>query len=150
MSTTNYVNILDMPVIKRIIERAELQLLKESGSNIGLKPFMRMSGGFINQLRFELQNIICDHFETTWAEVCGNSRKSNIKNARHVYMYLCRVEFKDTFLKAASGVNRDHTSCICAVKKINGYYEVGDDLCQSIEIIKEKFNALKTTNERKN
>ena len=86
-------------------------------------------------------SMVAEHFSVTAADICGNKRNSKIVVPRQVAMYLCR-EIISTPLKAIgkSLGNRDHTTVMHGIEKIEHEISVDDNLRNTVEILKKKIN----------
>lgn len=61
---------------------------------------------------------VAREFELTPADILGDSRKANILEARHVAIWLCRLETKLSFPQIGAVFNKDHTTIIHAYRKM--------------------------------
>ena len=86
-------------------------------------------------------SMVAEHFSVTAADICGNKRNSKIVVPRQVAMYLCR-EIISTPLKSIgkSLGNRDHTTVMHGIEKIEHEISVDDNLKNTVEILKKKIN----------
>ena len=80
-------------------------------------------------------SVVAEHYHVTVAELCGNKRSSKI------VMYLCR-EIIDTSLKTIGKNlgNRDHTTIMHGIEKIEKELATNDNLRNSIDTLKKKIN----------
>ena len=86
-------------------------------------------------------SVVAEHYHVTVADLCGNKRSSKIVMPRQIAMYLCR-DIIDTSLKTI-GKNlgdRDHTTVMHGIEKIENELKVNDNLRNSIETLKKKIN----------
>ena len=86
-------------------------------------------------------SIVAEHYHVTVADLCGNKRSSKIVMPRQIAMYLCR-EIIDTSLKTI-GKNlgdRDHTTVMHGIEKIENELKTNDNLKNSIDTLKKKIN----------
>ena len=86
-------------------------------------------------------SVVAEHYHVTVADLCGNKRSSKIVMPRQISMYLCR-DIIDTSLKTI-GKNlgdRDHTTVMHGIEKIENELKVNDNLKNSIETLKKKIN----------
>lgn len=86
-------------------------------------------------------SVVCEHFNVTAADLCGNKRNSKIVVPRQIAMYLCR-DIIDTSLKAIGKQlgNRDHTTVMHGIEKIEKEMETNDNLKNTVNILKKKIN----------
>ena len=86
-------------------------------------------------------SVVAEHYHVTVADLCGNKRSSKIVMPRQIAMYLCR-DIIDTSLKTI-GKNlgdRDHTTVMHGIEKIENELKVNDNLRNSIDTLKKKIN----------
>ena len=86
-------------------------------------------------------SIVAEHYNVTTADLCGNMRSSKIVIPRQVAMYLCR-ELTSTPLKSIgkSLGNRDHTTIMHGIEKMEKEIITDSNLNNTIDILKKKIN----------
>lgn len=86
-------------------------------------------------------SMVAEHFGVSASDICGNKRNSKIVIPRQIAMYLCR-EVISTPLKGIgkSLGNRDHTTVMHGIEKIEHELLVDDNLRNTVEILKKKIN----------
>lgn len=86
-------------------------------------------------------SIVAEHFGVSSSDICGNKRNSKIVVPRQIAMYLCR-EIISTPLKSIgkSMGNRDHTTVMHGIDKVEHELEIDDNLKNTIDILKKKIN----------
>ena len=86
-------------------------------------------------------SVVADHYGVTPADLSGNKRNSKIVMPRQVSMYLCR-EIISTPLKNIGKAlgNRDHTTVMHGIEKIENELQTDDNLKNTIDILKKKIN----------
>ena len=86
-------------------------------------------------------SVVAEHFSVTVADLSGNKRNSKIVIPRQVAMYLCR-EIISTPLKSIGKClgNRDHTTVMHGIDKIEKEIENDENLKNTIEILTKKIN----------
>lgn len=86
-------------------------------------------------------SIVAEHYEVSVQDLIGNKRNSKIVVPRQVAMYLCR-ELIDLQLKSIgkSIGNRDHTTVIHGIEKIEKELKTSETMRNTIEILKKKIN----------
>ena len=86
-------------------------------------------------------SIVAEHYNVTTADLCGNKRSSKIVIPRQVAMYLCR-ELTSTPLKSIgkSLGNRDHTTIMHGIEKMEKEIITDSNLNNTIDILKKKIN----------
>ena len=86
-------------------------------------------------------SVVAEHYGVTPADLSGNKRNSKIVMPRQVSMYLCR-EIISTPLKNIGKAlgNRDHTTVMHGIEKIENELQTDDNLKNTIDILKKKIN----------
>lgn len=86
-------------------------------------------------------SMVAEHFDVSVDDLSGNKRNSKIVTPRQVAMYLCR-EIISTPLKAIgkSLGNRDHTTVMHGIDKIEKEILVNEKLRNAIDTLKKKIN----------
>ena len=86
-------------------------------------------------------SVVAEHYGVTPADLSGNKRNSKIVMPRQVSMYLCR-EIISTPLKNIGKAlgNRDHTTVMHGIEKIENELQNDDNLKNTIDILKKKSN----------
>jgi len=80
------------------------------------------------------------YFSFKSKEVCGKSRKSELVTARHVAMYIIRKDLELPLMKIGEIFNnRDHTSVMYAIDKIEREYSTNQDLRGNITAIRKQL-----------
>ena len=85
--------------------------------------------------------VVAEHYHVTTADLCGNKRSSKIVMPRQIAMYLCR-DIIDTSLKTIGKNlgNRDHTTVMHGIEKIEKELQTNDNLKNSIDTLRKKIN----------
>jgi chromosomal replication initiator protein len=91
----------------------------------------------------DIQRIVCHHFKLRSTDLLSKDRHKSIAFARHVAMYLCKQRLKCSFpeLGRAFG-NRDHTTVISAVRKVEALRTSDPEVRAHIEAIERKLGAV--------
>jgi chromosomal replication initiator protein len=91
----------------------------------------------------DIQRIVCHHFKLRSTDLLSKDRHKSIAFARHVAMYLCKQRLKCSFpeLGRAFG-NRDHTTVISAVRKVEALRSTDPEVRAHLEAIERKLGAL--------
>ena len=86
-------------------------------------------------------SVVAEHFNVSSADLSGNKRNSKIVVPRQIAMYLCR-DLIDTSLKTIgkSLGNRDHTTVMHGIEKVEKEMESNDNLRNTVDILKKKIN----------
>jgi chromosomal replication initiator protein len=92
-----------------------------------LKRWIRIKSK--GQQRVDIQdedviNVVSDVTGISKKDILSTSRKCQIVLARNIVMYLMNVQLMKTTEKTGAFVNRDHTTCIHAVKVMKGYIDL--------------------------
>ncbi len=90
----------------------------------------------------EIQRVVCHHFHLRSNELLSKDRHKSVAFARHVAMYLCKSRLKCSFpeLGRAFG-NRDHTTVMSAVRKIESQREADPEVRAHLDAIERKLAA---------
>ena len=85
--------------------------------------------------------MVAEHFDVSVDDLYGNKRNSKIVMPRQIAMYLCR-EIISTPLKSIGKClgNRDHTTIMHGIDKIENEIVSDDNLKNTIETLKKKIN----------
>jgi len=91
----------------------------------------------------DIQRIVCHHFKLRSGELLSKDRHKSVAFARHVAMYLCKHRLKCSFpeLGRAFG-NRDHTTVMSAVRKIESLRGDSAEVRADLEAIERKLGAI--------
>lgn len=110
-SKTNESNIIDEKTIKDILEiEHRNNMLKSTNQNSNKDKYI--NPGVIISNVSKLYNLSSN-------EIIGNSRKKEIAFARHIIMYILKLEFNMSYKEIGSLLgNRDHTTVMNGVEKI--------------------------------
>lgn len=88
-----------------------------------------------------ITDIIADHFGIQSSDIISSKKSRNIAYPRQVCMYLCRehteLSLKDIGKKLG---NRDHTTILHGIMKIQHDLETDTSLQNTVEILKKKIN----------
>ena len=86
-------------------------------------------------------SVVAEHYHVSVADLCGNKRSSKIVMPRQIAMYLCR-DIIDTSLRAIGKHlgDRDHTTVMHGIEKIEKEIDTNENLRNSIETLKKKIN----------
>jgi chromosomal replication initiator protein len=88
----------------------------------------------------DIQRAVCNQFHIRTSDLVGKDRHRTVAFARHVAMYLCKQRLRCSFpeLGRAFG-NRDHTTVMSAVRKIEAQREDDPELPAHLESIERKL-----------
>jgi chromosomal replication initiator protein len=88
----------------------------------------------------DVQRLVCHHFHIRSSDLVSKDRHKTVAFARHVAMYLCKQRLKCSFpeLGRAFG-NRDHTTVMSAVRKIEAQRDVDPQVRAHLEALEKKL-----------
>jgi chromosomal replication initiator protein len=91
----------------------------------------------------DIQRVVCHHFKLRSTDLLSKDRHKSIAFARHVAMYLCKQRLKCSFpeLGRAFG-NRDHTTIISAVRKVEALRTSDPEVRAHLEAIERKLGSI--------
>ena len=91
----------------------------------------------------DIQKAVCGHFRLSNSDLLSKDRHKSVAFARQVAMYLCRQRLKCSFpeLGRAFG-NRDHTTVMSAVRKVEGLRGSDPEVRAHLEAIERKLGAV--------
>ncbi len=91
----------------------------------------------------DIQRIVCHHFKLRSTDLLSKDRHKSVAFARHVAMYLCKQRLKCSFpeLGRAFG-NRDHTTVMSAVRKIESLRGADPEVRADIEALERKLGSV--------
>jgi chromosomal replication initiator protein len=111
-----------LPGINAIVENAESQL----ASLIGVKVRVRVDLTPDVLTKLTIQKCVCLSFGVNWLDIVGSSRQEEIKDARHVYYYLCIAWLKSTLVELGRETGmRNHTTVMHGRNRIAGLVQLG-------------------------
>jgi len=114
---------IDMELAKQILRKT----IKPHTQNVTFQKIVKCVAEFYNLKEKEL---------------FLNSRKKEIVRPRQIAMFFLREELKSSYPYIGSKFGgKDHTTAIYACEKINREIRENEQLCQEIELIKEKIYA---------
>jgi chromosomal replication initiator protein len=91
----------------------------------------------------DIQRVVCHHFKLRSTDLLSKDRHKSIAFARHVAMYLCKRRLKCSFpeLGRAFG-NRDHTTVISAVRKVEALRSADAEVRAHLDAIERKLGSV--------
>ncbi len=129
-----------MPVVYKIVSDAELSLSKLIGVDVKLRMELNNTGASLQEAQMVyLQNLICDEYNVSWAEMLAPGRKTQFVDARGAYCYLVRKYFNYSLSKIGDILGKDHTTVIHYINRVSGYIHVGDNAAIRIKRIERRF-----------
>lgn len=136
-----------LPQVVQVLVSAENKIRSITGQYVKVKIDRHPDAQELlgDKLKAAVRAMICEVFNVSWQQITGGSRKGNIVNARHCYMYILHHHLKYSSSETGDDCLRDHSTVLAAVQKINGFYDIGDDMTQKLNHIKNRVdNVLKT------
>jgi chromosomal replication initiator protein len=91
----------------------------------------------------DIQRVVCHYFKLRSTDLLSKDRHKSVAFARHVAMYLCKQRLKCSFpeLGRAFG-NRDHTTVMSAVRKIDSLRSDSAEVRADLEAIERKLGSI--------
>ncbi|HEY2513207.1 MAG TPA: chromosomal replication initiator protein DnaA [Polyangiaceae bacterium] len=91
----------------------------------------------------DIQRVVCHYFKLRSTDLLSKDRHKSVAFARHVAMYLCKQRLKCSFpeLGRAFG-NRDHTTVMSAVRKIESLRTESAEVRADLEAIERKLGSV--------
>lgn len=91
----------------------------------------------------QILEVVCDHFDVSEKEVRGPVRERHLVVARHLLCYLAKHFTPLTLVSIGNRLNRDHTSVIYALSKIDDYIVTKDEMMYTdIIFLTEKLKDM--------
>lgn len=88
----------------------------------------------------KIKRAVCDFYGLTKIQLESKSRTSNIANARHIAIYLCRKHLDMPFAKIGFEFsNRDHSTVMSSYDKIKTLLKEREDFKDAINAIEKKL-----------
>ena len=91
-----------------------------------------------------IQDAVCTTFDITRTELLSSSRTPRITRARHMAMYLTRELTGQSLAEIARSFNRDHSTVLHAVRRINNDMTPGSSLHNSMTKTQRLLSDVKT------
>ena len=88
----------------------------------------------------DIQRAVCHHFHLRSIDLTSKDRHKSVAFARHVAMYLCKQRLKCSFPEIGRAFgNRDHTTVMSAVRKIEAQRENDPQVRAHLEALERKL-----------
>lgn len=136
-----FVMLKELPIVQRIIARAQTEILQETGIETSLHIFID-SEEHVNRkdrLKSLLKDIVCREYQVNWLDVLSSTREENEVAARHAYMYICEEVIELPRKDIAFEMGRDRTSVLYAVNKLKDAADIQSDEWLKVENIKNSL-----------
>ncbi|MBE6113606.1 MAG: chromosomal replication initiator protein DnaA [Erysipelotrichaceae bacterium] len=86
----------------------------------------------------KIKNVVADYYGLTRAQIISKSRTSNIANARHIAIYLCRKHLDIPFAKIGDAFGkRDHSTIMSSYEKVDNLLKTNSTYRKAIEEIEK-------------
>ncbi|POF34817.1 chromosomal replication initiator protein DnaA [Roseibium marinum] len=90
----------------------------------------------------EIQQVVCKHFSVTKADLLSSCRARVLVRPRQIAMYIAKVMTGRSLPEIGRRFgNRDHTTVLHAVRKIDGMVKQDKALSQEVELLKRLVHA---------
>jgi chromosomal replication initiator protein len=88
-----------------------------------------------------IQREVARYYKVTVEALREDRRHKALSHARQVAMYLCRKLTKSSFPEIASRFNKDHSTVIAAVRKVEGLRETDASVKRELDELEEKLGV---------
>ncbi|MET1414094.1 chromosomal replication initiator protein DnaA [Roseibium sp. HPY-6] len=90
----------------------------------------------------EIQQVVCKHFSVTKADLLSSCRARTLVRPRQIAMYIAKVVTGRSLPEIGRRFgNRDHTTVLHAVRKIEDMVTKDETLAQEVELLKRLINT---------
>ncbi len=89
-----------------------------------------------------IQEVVQDYYKVKHSDLVGKSRSREVVFPRHVAIYLCRQLLDQPFNDIGKKFNRDHTTAMHSVSKVEEMLLKSRDVQEEIETLKKIINDL--------
>ncbi|WP_299480118.1 chromosomal replication initiator protein DnaA [uncultured Roseibium sp.] len=90
----------------------------------------------------EIQQVVCKHFSVTKADLLSSCRARTLVRPRQIAMYIAKVVTGRSLPEIGRRFgNRDHTTVLHAVRKIEDMVSKDEALAQEVELLKRLINT---------
>lgn len=90
----------------------------------------------------DIQKVVENYYKVTHAEIVGKNRSKNIAYARQIALYLCRTTLDIPFMELGAHFNRDHSTVMYAVNKVEQELLKNREVEEEIEVLKNIIKDL--------
>jgi chromosomal replication initiator protein len=88
----------------------------------------------------DIQRAVCHHFHLRSIDLTSKDRHKSVAFARHVAMYLCKQRLKCSYPEIGRAFgNRDHTTVMSAVRKIEAQRDTDPEVRAHIEALERRL-----------
>lgn len=87
--------------------------------------------------------VVAEHYKIDQEEITSKKRTAEIALPRQIFMYLCREMMPNITLKGIAAIlERDHSTVLHGIKKVEEDIQTNKELKDTIEILKEKIKSM--------
>lgn len=98
-------------------------------------------------LNVKIQDVVktvADHYHLKQAVLKGKSRKKEMAHARHIAMYICREDLKESYAEIGRWFSdRDHTTVMHAVGKISELLQIQDYIYEEVSALRMSLSGMR-------
>lgn len=111
----------------------DLSLAQEALKGLVVTPIQQTDTLTVEKIKMT----VADYYKLSTSQLSSSVRVSNISNARHIAMYLCRELLDTPFIKIGDEFGgRDHSTVINACEKVEKLLKTDPNFKQAVEDIK--------------
>ena len=85
----------------------------------------------------DIQKVVEDYYKISHSDLLGKSRSKNIAYARQIAFYLCRTILDVPYVELGNKFNKDHSTVLYAVNKIEQEVLKNREMEEEIEVLKK-------------
>ena len=90
----------------------------------------------------DIQKVVENYYKISHSDLVGKSRSKNVAYARQIAFYLCRTILDVPFIELGKKFNRDHSTVLYAVNKIEQELLTNRETEEEIEVLKTIIKDL--------
>ncbi|HEX6427980.1 MAG TPA: helix-turn-helix domain-containing protein [Niastella sp.] len=128
--------------VQKIIQQAERRIrsITQNEAIVLVSFYKKKESRFSYE---EIVNIVCSVTMVPYEEALKNCRKKHLVLTRHLITYYAKMHCRLNSVELADKLNKDHTTILSSLKKINGWMQTGDEtICEPIRKINLIINRL--------
>jgi len=92
--------------------------------------------------QIQLLDEVCREFNCERADIKKITRRRELVDARSVYAYLLHKHLHYTVVRIGEEINRNHSSVVCALRRVESYIRMKDFVKDSLESIENNFLTI--------
>lgn len=128
-------------MVKEILTQASRQIELLTGSTVVALFINQRQDKVVKRCLDDLALAVCETFGISMSDLVGDSRKGELPFARHLFFWYAYNEFGFGPSKLGRKLNRDHTTAIHGIGKIQDFLDIKDfRTTQAMLIIKRYLN----------